>query len=127
MSSAIPANRVLVVDDAQPTRERLCAWLEEVGIDATSCVAQREVILGQARRLQPRVVVIDVPVNDRSGFEMLSDLRSRFPECMVIVTMNNLTEEVHRHCATQHVSHCLDKATGFERIVELVLAHGARP
>lgn len=127
MNSTCHAHRVLVVDDAEPTRERLRAWLADAGVETVACAAQREVVLELVRGLQPRVVVIDVPVRDHSGFDLLFELRSRCPGCMVIVMMNELTDEIRRRCAAGHVHHCLDKSTGFERVVDLVVEHGARP
>jgi two-component system, OmpR family, response regulator len=118
--------QVLVVDDAATTRDRLCAWLVEAGMQVAVSTADPDAALGCAEALRPDCIVIDVPVHDASGFSLLSELRGRCPGCMVIVMMNNLTDEVRRQCAAAGVRHCLDKASEFERVIDVVRDLGAR-
>jgi DNA-binding NtrC family response regulator len=125
MDSAQHAHKVLVVDDAVAVRDRLCAWLAEDGVETVACATRRELILAHMASLRPGCVVIDVPLHDRSGFELLFELQGRFPACRVIVIMNELTCEMRKRCADAGVRHCLDKATEFERVSALVRAVGA--
>lgn len=118
--------RVLVADDAAPTRERLRAWLAEVGIEATACAARRDSIFGCIEALEPGCVVVALPPHDHEGLPLLSDLRARCPECMVIVMTNDLSDEWRRRCAAMKIQHCLDKVRDFERVVELVRVWGGR-
>lgn len=119
---------VLVVDDAWPTRERLCRLFADVaGVKASGCGATVAEVLPRLARLRPRCVVIDVPVHDSTGFELLDQVRQNSAQCAVVVLTNHLSEEFRRRGVAAGVELFLEKSTEFERVLELVKDIGRTP
>lgn len=127
MNSLVPdPPRVLLIDDAAPTRERLCAWMAEEGFTVVGCAAEREEILRRFAQVRPDCVVFDVPLHDPCGFALLVELRRRCAGCLLIVLTNELTDEVRRRCADAAVQHVLDKSTEFDRVGAMLTRWRAR-
>lgn len=119
-----PATQVLVVDDCVATRARVCGMLTELGLEPFPSPAYAPAVLHAIAQRAPRCVVIDVPVKDRGGLQLLSSIRAACPGCLVIVLTNHHGPELERTCREHGVDHFLDKSTQFERVAELVAAFG---
>jgi len=65
----------LVVEDYPPTHKLLADWLTEAGL-ATASATDGEAALAQARRLHPRVIVLDLQLSKRDGWEVLTELKN---------------------------------------------------
>lgn len=119
---------VLVVDDALPTRERLCRLVADIsGVKASGCGATMSEVLPRLVDLRPRCVVIDVPVHDSAGFELLEQVRQNSAECAVVVLTNHMSEEFRCRGRAAGVELFLDKSTEFEHVLELVKHIGREP
>lgn len=128
MGDATPRITVLVIDDALPTRERLCALIrEQSSATVVGCPARREEVDRLLTDLKPRCVVIDVPVHDPVGFALLASVRRAVADGVVIVLTNHETEELRRRSAELGVDHFLMKSLEFERVGEIVRALEERP
>ena len=126
--SGVRATTVLVVDDAIETRDRLCAMLiEQVGADAVGCAADAGAVVALLAARRPAAIVIDVPVHDPAGFELLATLRRLAPTSVVIMLTNHTTDEFRNRSRAAGVDHFLVKAAQFEQVVELVRGPEARP
>ncbi len=88
--------RILVVDDHQIVREGL-RWMlgEENGVDIAGEAETAAEALEAISRVAPDVVLLDVQLPDRSGLEVLGDVRERFPGLpVVILSMSDEPENV---------------------------------
>ena len=65
----------LVVEDYPPTHKLLADWLTEAGL-ATASATDGETALALARRLHPRVIVLDLQLPKRDGWEVLTELKN---------------------------------------------------
>ena len=87
------ADTVLVVDDHPLTREALSALLAQHGFSVVGQASDGEEAIGCARRLQPRLVLLDLSMPGLSGLEALPRLREAAPSCEVVVLTASGTEE----------------------------------
>src|SRR5918911_2019529 len=87
------ADSVLIVDDHPLTREALGALLTQHGFSVVGQAADGEEAIGAARRLQPRLVLLDLSMPGLSGLEALPRLREAAPGCEVVVLTASGTEE----------------------------------
>jgi DNA-binding NarL/FixJ family response regulator len=78
--------RVLVTDDHAVLRTGVAALLErEDDISAVGQAATAEQAVSKARALQPDVILLDVVMPRKSGFDALPELRKVAPEAGVIM------------------------------------------
>jgi DNA-binding NarL/FixJ family response regulator len=87
------ADSVLIVDDHPLTREALGALLAQHGFSVVGQASDGEEAIGCARRLQPRLVLLDLSMPGLSGLEALPRLREAAPGCEVVVLTASGTEE----------------------------------
>src|SRR5947208_6937487 len=87
------AESVLIVDDHPLTREALGALLTQHGFSVVGQASDGEEAIGTARRLQPRLVLLDLSMPGLSGLEALPRLREAAPGCEVVVLTASGTEE----------------------------------
>jgi len=74
---------ILVVDDEPSVRETLALLLTAAGYDVAIAANGFSALL-QLRRALPEVILSDLNMPQMSGFELLSVVRRRFPEILVI-------------------------------------------
>lgn len=116
-------SRILVVDEAKTTRERVCAMLAEVeGVEVVGCSPQPEAIMPRLEASRPDCVVIDVPARGPEGFELLREVRERAPQCKLIVLTNHVSDEFRLRSEGAGADHFLSKAHEFEKLIDLVRA-----
>ncbi len=82
----------LVVEDHPPTHKLLCDWLTEAGL-ATASAYDGEAALAQARALRPDLIVLDVYLPKRDGWQVLAGLKADPATASVPVAMVTVTED----------------------------------
>jgi two-component system nitrate/nitrite response regulator NarL len=87
------ADSVLIVDDHPLTREALGALLAQHGFSVVGQATEGEEAIGLARRLQPKLVLLDLSMPGLSGLEALPRLREAAAGCEVVVLTASGTEE----------------------------------
>ena len=87
------ADSVLIVDDHPLTREALGGLLAQHGFSVVGQATEGEEAIGLARRLQPKLVLLDLSMPGLSGLEALPRLREAAPGCEVVVLTASGTEE----------------------------------
>jgi two-component system response regulator RegA len=87
--------RLLVVDDDDPHRSRLARALRERGLEVAEARSAAEA-LEVARSFRPDRAVLDLRLPDRSGIDLLSDLRAAHPElaCVVLTGFGSIPTAV---------------------------------
>jgi NarL family two-component system response regulator LiaR len=84
--------RVLIVDDHAVVREGLRTFLDlQDGIEVVGEAGDGEQAIGEAERLRPDVVLIDLPKLD--GVQAMRELRERVPGARAIVLTSFLEDE----------------------------------
>lgn len=80
---------IYLVDDHRILREGLRAVLEAAGHRVIGESDHPGTALGELQRLQPGVLVLDLSLGDRSGFELLTELHKRgLPTRAIVLTMS---------------------------------------
>jgi DNA-binding NarL/FixJ family response regulator len=74
---------VLIVDDHAVFRASARTMLEREGFDVVGEAADGESALELARELDPQVVLLDVALPDRSGFDVASQLADERPKVIL--------------------------------------------
>jgi DNA-binding NarL/FixJ family response regulator len=112
---------VLVVDDASAFASRMIRLLTELpGVRARACLANAGDAL-ECLRVEPvECLIIDVPVKDSTGFELLSALRKACPRAVLLVVTNQTDWELQRRGEQLGIDGYFEKATDFERVLEIV-------
>jgi len=82
-------SRIYLVDDHAIVRGGLAAMLQAGGHEVVGEAADPTVALSEILRLQPDLLLLDLSLQDRSGFELLTEVRRRdLPVRCVILTMS---------------------------------------
>jgi PAS domain S-box-containing protein len=82
----------LVVEDHPPTRKLLLDWLAGVG-HRTAWAADGEAGVDLARQLRPQLLVLDLMLPKRGGWQVLSDLKSTPETASIPVVVVSVSEE----------------------------------
>ena len=77
--------RVLVVDDEPTVREVVAGYLEREGYEV-SVLAEGGTVMDEIERFQPDLVVLDVMLPVRSGFDLVRELRTRTELPVILLT-----------------------------------------
>jgi two-component system invasion response regulator UvrY len=81
--------RIYLVDDHAIVRDGLRALLESAGYEVVGEAADPTVALGDLLRLQPELVLLDLSLEHRSGFELLIEVQRRsLPSRCIVLTMS---------------------------------------
>jgi DNA-binding NarL/FixJ family response regulator len=87
------ATSVLIVDDHPLTRDALATLLRAHGLDVVGCASDGEEAIGEAARLDPDLVLLDLSMPGMDGLTALPKLRHAAPNCEVVVLTASGTEE----------------------------------
>ena len=87
------ATRILIVDDHPLTRDALATLLGAHGLDVVGCVSDGVEAIGEAARLLPDLVLLDLSMPGMDGLTALPQLREAAPDCEVVVLTASGTEE----------------------------------
>ena len=87
------AETVLIVDDHPLTRDALGALLGRNGFSVLGGAEDGEEAIELARRLPPKLVLLDLSMPGLSGLEALPRIRDAAPGCEVVVLTASGTEE----------------------------------
>ncbi len=81
--------QLYLVDDHQILREGLRAMLQAYGHTVVGESDDPTVALADLQRLQPQVLLLDINLGERSGFELLAELQARHlsTACVVLTMM----------------------------------------
>src|SRR5258708_26066286 len=86
------ASRILIVDDHPLTREALSSLLASHGFDVVGVASDGADAVGEAARLLPDLVLLDLSMPGVDGLRAVPQLREAAPECEVVVLPASGTE-----------------------------------
>jgi len=78
------APRVLVVDDESYARTTVCRWLTRAGFQCGEAASASEA-MARLQDQEAHLLTLDISVPDRSGLEVLSQIKQRWPDTEVLV------------------------------------------
>ena len=84
---------VLIADDHAIVKEGLVSLLKEHNFDVVGAVGDGHLLLDEAKRLRPDVIVTDISMPGLSGLDVLNRLNSeRLSSKIIVLTMHNDAE-----------------------------------
>lgn len=75
--------RVIIIDDEEPVGRRARQWLSAAHYDATSYTDPAQA-LAAAPRLPADAAIVDLRMPERSGVEVIAELRRSVPRCVIL-------------------------------------------
>ena len=112
---------VLIVDDSPLVRERLVHMVSQFsGVEIAGQTGDPQVALDAIRSLSPSVVILDIRLPGRSGFDLLPEIKRLDPAPVVIMLTNYPYPQYREKCMEAGADFFLDKSTEFQRIGEIL-------
>ncbi len=116
-----PKFTVLVADDSEAIRTRLAALVRHVpGVLAVAQASSASELWECLRSVLPRVVLIDVHLDDHSGGVLMRRIKNEFPD-LVLVALTRFAgaqlAATYRDCGADH---CFDKTTELGAIIQAI-------
>lgn len=114
-------NKILIVDDSSLITERLILILKEhnnVG-SINHSVSYTEA-LDLLTRLQFDIIFLDINLPDTSGIKLLTPLKTKSPETVVIMFTNQGSQYYKNLCKSKGADYFIDKSKDIERISEII-------
>jgi DNA-binding NarL/FixJ family response regulator len=121
--------RVLVADDHSILRTGVVALLErEQDITVVGEAASADQAVSRARSLQPDVILLDVVMPRKSGFDALPKLREVAPEARVVMLSMQTTPSAIRQALVSGAAGYLAKHASDSDLLDAIrrVAHGSR-
>jgi putative two-component system response regulator len=78
------APRVLVVDNESHARTTVCRWLTRAGFECEEAASATDA-MARLQSQEAHLLTLDITVPDRSGLEVLSQIKQRWPDTEVLV------------------------------------------
>lgn len=109
--------RLYLVDDHQIMREGLRALLKALGHDVVGESADPTEALADIQKLKPEVLLLDLNLGGRSGFELLAELQHRhLPTRCIVLTMSAQPRHVAEALRMGAAGYVLKGSAGSELI-----------
>jgi DNA-binding response OmpR family regulator len=119
--------RILVVDDSPAIRARLVAMLREVPGARLDEASTADEAIEVARASLPDLVVLDVHMPGKSGFDVLPLIKALPSPPLVVMLTSHPTEHHRRLSLAQGADFFFDKSRDFALVLELVTLRAVRP
>ncbi len=113
--------KVLIVDDSAIVVERLSEIISEMTSVAPVLISNS---FNEAVDLinveLPDVILLDIQLPGKNGIELLSFVKSRYPQIKIIIVTNRASDYYRDLCNEMGANSFIDKSTEFEKIPELI-------
>jgi DNA-binding NarL/FixJ family response regulator len=113
--------RIFIVEDSPVLLERIEHLVNSlpdtllIGHAASAAAASAAILEGR-----PDVVLLDLCLDNSSGFDVLRELQARAPQIDVYMMSNFASEPYRRHAARLGAKGFFDKTTEFERVRDAI-------
>jgi DNA-binding NarL/FixJ family response regulator len=108
--------RVLVVDGSAEVGVRVAERLREAEHEVVGLAMTARAACEQALALAPEAIVVDPQLPDRSGPDVIAELRQRAPAALLVVLSSDPQPRYRRSCEAQGAAYFFDKASEFEAL-----------
>ncbi len=119
-------SKVLVVDDDEGSRDVFCKLLTSAGYDVQSAYDGVDAIR-HMENTQFNVVLTDVCMPRMDGFELLNNIRDRWPDSRVIVHSGIVNVQVGRHAKAERAHAFLSKSAGTAELLNTIASASSTP
>jgi DNA-binding NarL/FixJ family response regulator len=113
--------RVLVADDHHIVRQGLRHILDrEPGMRFAGEAASASEVMARARERNWDVLVLDIGLPDRSGLEVLKEIKEMYPEAPVVILSMHTERQYVRQALSEGASGYVAKEGAAEEVVEAI-------
>ena len=107
----------LVVEDSLLIIERILSLLGEVEtIKMVIHAANYKESIKMMKEISADIILLDLNLPDRSGIELLKEIKNNHPQIKVIVLTNHASENYREICTYMGADHFFDKSSDFDKI-----------
>jgi len=113
--------KLLLVDDSEPIRTRLCSLL--LSIDGIAAIEQADTLAAAlvcVRRKPPAFVVLDLALPDGSGMDIIAELKYLAPAMRIAMLTLHGKGSYRQLCLARGADWFFDKADEFDALLEVV-------
>ena len=116
---------VYIVDDSEVMRERIAESVEDIaGIEIVGQNGDPFEALDTIRKLHPDVVILDIRLPERSGIDVLKDIKKEFRAAIVIMITNYPYRQYRQGSMAAGADYFFSKIDEFDRIRETLSGIG---
>jgi DNA-binding NarL/FixJ family response regulator len=114
--------RVLLVDDHERFRQSVAIFLNEQGcVDIIGEAVNGDDAIAQTEKLRPDLVLMDVDMPNRDGFEATREIKLQRPETKVVI-LSMHGSEIYRRTAWRYAADgFIDKSSMKEALLALIV------
>ena len=111
--------KVIVVDDSNIIRSRLIRIFSADGdIDVMGLTGDEE--LDYVKIYNPDLIVLDIKLNNRSGVDILRNIKTTSPGTIVAMLTNYYDQYYLNRCKELGADYFFDKSMDFEKLADLI-------
>jgi DNA-binding NarL/FixJ family response regulator len=113
--------KVLLVDDSTIVRERLADLLAEFpGVDLVAQASDAQRAIELTRTFKPDLVVLDVRMPDRSGIDLIEEIKHVRPASRIMMLTNAPTPENRDESLKRGADYFFDKSGEIDQIIDVL-------
>ena len=117
------AARILVADDQELVRKRVCSTLEEAdGLQVCAEAANGQEAVDQAKELKPDLIVLDITMPVLNGLDAARLIREFAPEIPIIILSVHKSKQLMEEAQKIGVRGYVTKAEAGQNLVNAVRA-----
>ena len=123
----MPRLRIVLADDHADFRRSLSSFLKlQDGVEVIGEAVDGEDALVQTERKQPDLVLMDLEMPKRDGFEATREIKRRWPKTRVVV-LSVYSSEVYRRAAREYLADgFIDKNAMKDALLAVLMDEQAR-
>ena len=123
----MPRLRIVLADDHEDFRRSLSSFLKlQEGVEVIGEAVDGEDALVQTERKQPDLVLMDLEMPKRDGFEATREIKRRWPKTRVVV-LSVYSSEVYRRAAREYLAEgFIDKNSMKDALLAVLMDEQAR-
>ena len=112
---------VLVVEDSLLIIERILSLLSESSnIKMIIHAANYSESIKMINEINADIVLLDLNLPDKSGIELLKEIKNNHPQMKVIVLTNHASDNYREICTYMGADYFFDKSSDFDKITETI-------
>jgi DNA-binding NarL/FixJ family response regulator len=123
----VPRLRIVLADDHEDFRRSLSSFLRlQDGVEVIGEAVDGDDALMQTERKQPDLVLMDLEMPKRDGFEATREIKRRWPKTRVVV-LSVYSSEVYRRAAREYLADgFIDKNSMKDALLAVLMDERAR-
>lgn len=108
---------LFIVEDSVLIQNRLVRFIEEIpGMHVIGVSGDIDTAYDSVINSDTDAMILDLQLGDKSGLQLLKDVKQNKPEIKIVILTNHSTEDNRVHAMRAGADGFLDKSTDFDQI-----------